>query len=149
MASGQAELAMLPVPAATSVMLQNQDVRDAVDLNDAWAAAEAPGLFTMGCLVARTAWLENNWELVSGILSDYAASIAYANDNPEEAAALMEQYGIVPKAAVARAAIPQANLVYVDGVDLRDIQSYYEVLYAADPTSIGGAIPDDDFYYIP
>ncbi len=148
MASGQAELAMLPVPAATSVMLQNQDVRDAVDLNDAWAAAEAPGLFTMGCLVARTAWLENNWELVSGILSDYAASIAYANDNPEEAAALMEQYGIVPKAAVARAAIPQANLVYVDGVDLRDIQSYYEVLYAADPTSIGGAIPDDDFYYI-
>ena len=149
MASGQAGLAMLPVPAATSVMIQNQEVRDAVDLNDAWSESGAPGVFTMGCLVARTEWLANNEELVSGILEDYAASIAYAKDSPDEAAALMEQYEIVPKAAVAKAAIPQANLVYLDGVDLRDIQSYYEVLYAADPASIGGAIPDDSFYYIP
>ena len=68
---------------------------------------------------------------------------------PNGAAALMEQYEIVPKAAVAKAAIPQANLVYVDGEDLMEVSSYYEVLFAADPTSIGGAIPDDAFYYVP
>lgn len=149
MASGEINLCMLPVPAVTSVMMQNQDVRDAIDLNDAWTEAGAEGTFTMGCLVARTQWLEDNEELVAGILSDYAASIAYANDYPDEAAALMEQFEIVPKAAVAKAAIPQANLVYVDGRNLMDIASYYEVLFAADPTSIGGAIPDDAFYYIP
>ena len=33
--------------------------------------------------------------------------------------------------------------------ELKGISDYYEVLYAADPTSIGGAIPDDTFYYIP
>ena len=65
------------------------------------------------------------------------------------AAALMEQFGIVPKAAVAQAAIPQANLVWITSSDLMDIASYYEVLFAADPASIGGAIPDDAFYYIP
>ena len=32
---------------------------------------------------------------------------------------------------------------------LLDISSYYEVLFAADPASIGGAIPDDAFYYVP
>ena len=149
MASGEIELCMLPVPAATSVMLQNADVRDAVDLNDAWAGSGARGTFTMGCLVGRTEWLEENSELVSGILADYKASIAYANAEPEQAAALMEQYEIVPKAAVAKAAIPQANLVYVDGEDLMEGSSYYEVLFAADPTSIGGAIPDDAFYYVP
>lgn len=148
MASGQIDLCMLPVPAATSVMMQNADVRDAIDLNDAWQASGAEGTFTMGCLVARTEWLEENSELVPGILAEYAASIDYANENPTEASQLMEQYGIVPKAAIAEAAIPQANMVCLTGDDLKGISSYYEVLYAADPTSIGGAIPDDAFYYI-
>ena len=149
MASGDIDLCMLPVPAATTVMMQNSDVRDAIDLNDAWTESGAQGTFTMGCLVARTEWLEDNSELVPGILEEYAASIDYANSNPEEAAALIEQYGIVPKAAVAQAAIPQANMVCVTGEDMKGIADYYQVLFDADPTSIGGAIPGEDFYYIP
>lgn len=149
MASGDIDLCMLPVPAATTVMMQNSDVRDAIDLNDAWTESGAQGTFTMGCLVARTEWLEDNSELVPGILEEYAASIDYANSNPEEASALIEQYGIVPKAAVAQAAIPQANMVCVTGEDMKGIADYYQVLFDADPTSIGGAIPGEDFYYIP
>ena len=149
MASGDIDLCMLPVPAATTVMMQNSDVRDAIDLNDAWTESGAQGTFTMGCLVARTEWLEDNSELVPGILAEYAASIDYANSNPEEASALIEQYGIVPKAAVAQAAIPQANMVCVTGEDMKGIADYYQVLFDADPTSIGGAIPGEDFYYIP
>ena len=149
MVTGEADLAMLPVPAATSVMMQNEDVRDAVNLNDAWTEAGAPGTFTMGCLIANAQWVEENPELVDAILAEYAASIAYVNQYPEAAAALIAQYGITPNAAIAAAAIPQANLVCITGAGLRDIQNYYEVLFAADPTSIGGAIPDDAFYYIP
>ena len=111
--------------------------------------AAGNSVLTMGCLVARTEWLEDNSELVPGILEEYAASIDYANSNPEEAAALIEQYGIVPKAAVAQAAIPQANMVCVTGEDMKGIADYYQVLFDADPTSIGGAIPGEDFYYIP
>lgn len=149
MVSGDIDLCMLPVPAATTVMMQNSDVRDAIDLNDAWTESGAQGTFTMGCLVARTEWLEDNSELVPGILEEYAASIDYANSSPEEAAALIEQYGIVPKAAVAQAAIPQANMVCITGEDMKGIADYYQVLFDADPTSIGGAIPGEDFYYIP
>ena len=149
MASGGIDLCMLPVPAATSVMMQNADVRDAIDLNDVWQDVGAAGTFTMGCVVARADWLAENEELVPAILDEYAASITYVNEHPEEAAALVEQYGIVPKAAVAKAAIPQANMVCLTGDELKGISDYYEVLYAADPTSIGGAIPDDNFYYIP
>ena len=149
MASGDIDLCMLPGPAATTVMMQNRDVRDGIDLNDAGTESGALGTFTMGCLVARTEWLEDNSELVPGILAEYAASIDYANSNPEEAAALIEQYGIVPKAAVAQAAIPQANMVCITGEDMKGIADYYQVLFDADPTSIGGAIPGEDFYYIP
>ena len=149
MASGGIDLCMLPVPAATSVMMQNADVRDAIDLNDVWQDVGAAGTFTMGCVVARSDFVEEHPEAVDAFLTEYAASIAYVNEHPEEAAALIEQYGIVPKAAVAKAAIPQANMVCLTGDELKGISDYYEVLYAADPTSIGGAIPDDNFYYIP
>ena len=138
MASGGIDLCMLPVPAATSVMMQNADVRDAIDLNDVWQDVGAAGTFTMGCMVARSDFVEEHPEAVDAFLTEYAASIAYVNEHPEEAAALIEQYGI-----------PQANMVCLTGDELKGISDYYEVLYAADPTTIGGAIPDDNFYYIP
>ena len=149
MASGEIDLCMLPVPAATSVMVQNPDVRDAVDLNDAWTESGAQGTFTMGCVVARAEFVEEHPEAVDAFLAEYAASIEFANSNPEEAAPLMEQYGIVPKAAIAQKAIPQANMVCVTGEDMKGIADYYQVLFDADPTAIGGAVPDDNFYFIP
>ena len=38
-------------------MMQNADVRDAIDLNDVWQDVGAAGTFTMGCVVARADWL--------------------------------------------------------------------------------------------
>ena len=148
MASGEIDLCMLPVPAATTVLMQNADVRDAVDLSDAWEESGAAGTFTMGCVVVRAEFAQEHPEAVAVFLSEYEASINFIKDNPEEGAALIEQYGIVPKAAVAQAAIPQANMIFTAGADMKSISSYYEVLFAADPESIGGSIPDDAFYYI-
>lgn len=143
MASGEIDLCMLPVPAATTVLMQNSDVRDAIDLSDAWTQSGANGTFTMGCVVVRTQFAQENPQAVQDFLAEYEASINYIKDNPEEGASLIEQYGIVPKAA-----IPQANMIFVAGQDMKSISSYYEVLFAADPESIGGSIPDDGFYYI-
>ena len=148
MASGEIDLCMLPVPAATTVLMQNSDVRDAIDLSDAWTESGATGTFTMGCVVVRTEFAQEHPEAVKAFLNEYEASINYIKDNPEEGAKLIEQYGIVPKAAIAQAAIPQANMIFVAGADMKSISSYYEVLFAADPQSIGGSIPDDGFYYI-
>ena len=50
---------------------------------------------------------------------------------------------------MAQATIPQANMVCIPGEDMKGIADYYQVLFDADPTSIGGAIPGEDFYYIP
>ena len=148
MASGEIDLCMLPVPAATTVLMQNADVRDAIDLSDAWTESGASGTFTMGCVVVRTEFAQENPEAVKAFLSEYEASINYIKENPEEGAALIEQYGIVPKAAIAQAAITQANMIFTAGEEMKSISSYYEVLFAADPASIGGSIPDDAFYYI-
>lgn len=149
MISGEAEIAMLPVPAATSVLMQNSEVRAAIDLNDAWTEAGAQGTMTMGCVVVRTEFAQENPQAVENFLEEYEESITYVSENPEEAAALVVEAGIVPKEPIAKAAIPQANLVCITGEDMLGIQDYYRVLWDADPASIGGAIPDDAFYYLP
>ena len=149
MVSGQADICMLPVPASTTVMSKNADIRTALDLNDVWVDAGLGSTFIMGCLVATTAWIEEvGTEAVDTLIAEYAASIDYVQTNPDEAAVLMTEYGITASEAIASAAIPDANLVCITGTDMRTIQNYFEVLFAADPTSIGGGIPDDAIYYI-
>lgn len=148
MISGEAQFAMLPVPAATAVLIQNQDVRDALDLTAVWQELDAPGTFTMGCVAVRTAFAQEHPEAVAAFLEEYEASIRYVADEPDAAAQLMVDAGIVPKLPIAKAAIPQANLIFRSGEDLLDIQAYYEVLWKADPASIGGSIPDDVFFYL-
>ena len=52
------------------------------------------------------------------------------------------------KAAVAKVAIPNCNLTYMDGDEMKAaIQGYLQVLYDANPKSVGGSMPDDGFYY--
>lgn len=150
MAAGEADVCMLPVPAATAVLMQNGDVREALDLTEEWTEAGADGVLTMGCVVVRTEFAEEHPEAVETFLEEYEASIDYMMDpaNLSDAALLAEKQGIVPKAAVAEKAIPAANLCFVTGDEMMDgIQGYYQVLFQADPASIGGSIPDGAFYY--
>lgn len=152
MAAGEADACMLPVPASTALLMQNENVREALDLTEEWDKAGGDGVLTMGCVVVRTEFAQENRGAVETFLREYRASIDYMTDpdNLSDAALLAEKQGIVPKAAVAERAIPAANLCFVVGNDMMDgIQGYYQVLFRADPASIGGSIPDGAFYYMP
>lgn len=153
MASGEATYAMLPVPAATAVQLtakqsEDRDVVSVLDLTEEWNKVTTDGVLTTVAVVVRAQFAQEHPEAVEAFLTEYAASIEYVNNNVEDASLLVEQFGIVPKAAIAKVAIPDCNLVYIDGEEMRDqIQGYYQVLFQANPASIGGGIPDDAFYY--
>lgn len=56
---------------------------------------------------------------------------------------------IVPSEGVAKAALPGCHVMFMAGQEMKDsIAGYYQVLFDADPTSIGGQLPDDNFYAI-
>lgn len=142
---------MLPVPAATALMIKDSTVREAINVSAEWdQVAENP--LVMGCVVARTAFIEENPALVEQFLAEYEQSIHYMKDeaNAPSASQYVAQFGITANAAIAAKAIPQCNLTYLAGDEMRTaIQGYYEVLFTADPAAIGGGNPDDAFYYIP
>ena len=146
-ATGMVELCMLPVPAVTTVLMKNKDMRIALDLTQQWDSLNTPGILTMGCIVVRTEYAKTHPIEVMAFLDEYGSSINFTTKNPAEAAELCAKYGIVPSAAIAEKAIPDCNLIFISGKDIRPaIEGYLKVLYDFNPKSIGGKMPGDDFY---
>ena len=129
--------------------MKDSGVRQAISLSEAWDLMDQ-GSLPQGCIVARTDFVEENPEAVESFLLSYEASIAYMNDeaNLADAAAMVAQCGITANDKIALKAIPQCNLTYITGNEMREmLQQYYQVLFQANPASIGGAMPFDSFYY--
>lgn len=148
MAAGEIDVCMLPVPNVTSVLMKNSDVRAALDLTEEWNALDNGSILTMGCVVVRREFAEENPEAVAAFVEEYRESIEAVAGDPEAASTLVEKYEITGSAAIAKAAIPDCNLICITGADIQaGIEGYYKVLLDADPTSIGGELPGDDFYY--
>jgi len=149
MASSESGICMLPVPAATALLIKDSGVREAISLSDEWEKLNV-GALAQGCIVAQTKFVEENPQAVADFLAAYEQSIIYMNDetNREDAAALVAQYGITANAAIAAKAIPQCNLTYITGAEMQNtLESFYQIMFQADPASIGGAMPYDSFYY--
>lgn len=143
-------LAVLPQPFATVASLKNKGLRPALDLTKEWDKASKNAKSTMitGVVVVNKDFAAKYPEKIKKFMADYKASIDYTNDNIDDAAKLIEENDIVP-AAVAKKAIPQCNITYVDGSDMKDkLSGYLQVLFEANPKSIGGKMPADDFYYV-
>lgn len=148
LASTPGAIAMLPQPFATVVTTQNPTVRPALDLTQEWDAVVDDGSqLVTGVVVVRTEFAEQYPQALAAFLADYEASTEFTNANPEEAAGLIVEAGIVPAAPIAQAAIPGSHITFIDGADLRSTFSgYLQVLFDADPASVGGTMPGDDFY---
>ena len=152
LASDENGIAMLPQPFVTTAQTQNENLRVALDLTEEWDAlqadAEAPSALLTGVVVVRTAFAEEHPEAVNAFLDSYKESVDYVNANVTDAAALIEKYDIVT-AAVAEKALPYCNITFIEGTEMQEkLSGYLNVLYEQNPTSVGGALPADDFYYI-
>lgn len=140
-------VAMLPQPFVTVASSNVEGLNIALDLNAEWNALNNGSSLVTGVLVARNDFLEKNSEAVATFLSEYQASTAYANSNVGEVSKMIEALDIV-KAAIAQKALPQCNITYLDGADMKEaVSGYLQILYDQNPQSIGGTLPADDFYY--
>ena len=149
LAADTASLAVLPQPFVTSVLMQNENVRVALSLTDEWDKIGDGSAMITGVAVVRKEFAENNPEAVQAFLTEYAASTAYTNDNPAEAAEWIVELGIVGKAPIAEKAIPNCNIVCITGEDMQTkVSGYLGALYEQDPAAVGGNLPAEDFYLV-
>lgn len=127
-------------------MMQNPSLVIFSDLNDLWKDLSGTSLIT-GVTVVNKEFAAKNREAVEDFLEEYSESAEWVNENVEEAALLIENYGII-KAQVALKAIDKCNIVVWTGDKLEEnLSVYLDALYKENPKSVGGSVPGEEFYF--
>ena len=147
LASAETGVAMLPQPYVTVAQGNVEGLHIAIDLTEAWDALDNGSQLLTGVLIVRRDFAEAHPQAIAAFLKEYEASTKYVNANNAEAAQLIEKFDIV-KAAVAEKALPYCNITYIAGADMKaPMDGYLQVLFDQNPASVGGVLPDSDFYY--
>lgn len=144
-------IGLLPQPFVTVACSQNEALQVVMDMNEQWTLLQGEGGSRMvtGVTVVRKAFLEENEEAVKNFLKEHAESTTEINENVEKGAELAANAGIIAKAPIAQKAIPKCNITYIDGEEMKQaLSGYLEVLFEQDNSSVGGALPGEDFYYV-
>lgn len=138
---------LLPEPNVTAALQQNQALKNVLDVSAAFESASGVSL-AMGCIIAKKDYVSQNQAAIEAFLTEYKVSVDFTAADADSAAALCEQYGIIPKAAVAKQAIPRCSITCVTGADMQKIATEnLTVLLNADKKSVGGKLPGNDFWY--
>ena len=140
-------IALLPQPFVTVAQTKNNQIRVAIDLGAEWEAVNPQSKLIAGVTIISSKLISDSPDAVTALLSHYKDSVAFAVDHPDEAATLVGKYGIVPE-PIAKVALPKCNITYIDGADMKSaLSSYLGILAEANPQSVGGQVPGDDFYF--
>ena len=149
MVEGDVDIALLPQPHVTTVMMKNPDIRIALDITEEWKkVSDDKGQLAMGVIIVQKEFADNNKEMLDVFLEEYRRSVEFVNKEVDEAAELVEKYEILPNANIAKKAIPYSNIVYIDAQDAKGfLDELYQILYNFEPKSIGGKLGNEEFYY--
>ncbi len=147
LADGSAEIGMLPEPNVTSTLAGNDNLRIALNLSEEWNKVCSTEL-VQGVVIARKSFVNEHPEAIEQFLREYEKSSAFVNENIDEAAKLIVDVGILGNVEIAKKAIPNCNISFSKGEAMhKAVEGMLAVLFEANPKSIGGKLPDKDFYY--
>ena len=153
-AGGLVDIAVLPEPMVTIAIntAKNADngtvITNAMDLTAEWNKVSTKDSLVQGCIVVRRAFLEEYPEAVETFLNEYKASIEYLSTDIDSASQMIVDNGIFTNAAIAKKALPNCNVCFLDGAAMKSaMETYLGILHGIAPASVGGKLPADDFYY--
>ncbi len=148
-ASGISDLGVISEPMVSLVQQNNPLVRPLIDLNMEWEKQFGDSIpFAQTSLLVKKEFLHKYPQFVEEYLAKIEESIIWVNKYPNEAAALIRKYGILPDSGLAVLSIPRCNIKFASATQEKyGIQEYLKVFYTFNPLIIGGKLPDEEFYY--
>lgn len=149
--SGKIKYAIVPEPFSTVAQLKSQDVFVAVDLQQEFEYFAGEGkTYPLTVMVVTKKFAQENQALLNEFLSYYEESYKYTIKNPKAAGELCEKYNLGLAASVVTKSIPKANYEFIPSVkeEARTrIEELLNIFLSFDEKSIGGKLPDQEFYY--
>ena len=148
--SGKVHYALVPEPFATvAVQKSSQSVR-ALDIQQLYAetTGNPEATYPITVMVVRKKFAEQHPELVRQFMKDFSKAIAWTNSNPKKAGEFVELHLKTLSADIVNASIPTSNFVWKGAAEARpEIEKNMQLFLDFAPESIGGKLPDEDFYF--
>lgn len=149
LSAAESGIAMLPQPYVTVAAGKVEGLKIALDIGAEWKKLDSESEVVTGVLAVRADFADEHPEEVAKLLEEYAASVSAVNGDTDAAAELVEKFGLF-KAAIAKAAIPKCNIVFISGDEMKTpVTKYLTVLYEQNAKAIGGKLPGDELFLIP
>lgn len=148
--SDEKAIGLLPQPFVTAAMTQNEALQIVFDMNELWQALQGENSSQVtGVTVVRREFLKQHEGAVKSFLKDHKQSADYVMEHVDKAAEFVVKTGIIEKEPIAKKAIPNCNITYIDGKEMeKALSGYLNVLYEKDASFVGGTLPKEDFYYV-
>ena len=149
--SGKIDYAVVPEPFATVAQTKSDKVFVAIDFQAEYEYFEGKGkIYPLTVMVVTKNFAQNNAKLLKSFLSAYETSYKYTIKNPKQAGELCEKFELGLAAGIVTKSIPKANYVYIassSGKVQAKVEELLNIFLAFEPSSIGGKLPDEGFYF--
>lgn len=145
-------VAMLPQPFVEVAKTMVADLLVPIDLTEDWDRVRKKGNVesVTTVTVVRSDFLEQHEQAVREYLTLSRESTDFTNRNLKKAAEYTETYQTFMNPEIAEDAIPQCAICTITGKEMKEMLSgFIQIMYEMNPEAVGGAVPDDAFYYIP
>ncbi len=117
-AEGKAEIFIVSEPLATKLVSENAAISRVADFNDEWnKISEAE--FAQTVVIARTEYIENNPEYIDQFIFHNEISVNFLNENIDTGADMLNKLGYFSTVDIARTCVPECNLKFVKGEDMK------------------------------
>ena len=135
------DIAVIPQPMATQVLNKKASAGYtlSLDLTEEWNKVSEKDL-VQGCVVVRKEFAEKYPDAVNAFLKEYEQSIKSTNANPTQAGEYIVKYEIANDAALAAQAIPNCNIVYYAGNEMKVMMQNFL-------NALGITLKEGNFYY--
>ena len=144
------DVAILPEPFATATLIQNSNLQRKISITEEWKKSFDGGELPTAVTIVRKSYAKEHPEIVKAFLDEEKESIAAVEKDVQKTAELVVKQRILEKEALAAKAIPNCNIRFIDGEEMKKaLEQYYQVLFESNPKSVGGALPEEGFYAEP
>ncbi len=147
--AGLSEIAVLSEPLVSMVRAKNKEVKPIFNLDEEWKKVFNNDFsIPQTSLVVKSSFARENPDFVIAFIKKYQDYCSKIDDNLLRAGQLAVDFEIVPELSIATEAIPGCNmLVRPSWLVIDRIEAFLKVFYIFNPESIGGKMPDEDFFF--
>lgn len=141
--------AVVPEPFATIAQIKSKDVVTAINFQEEFESLSKDGKnFPFTIMVVRKEFAEKNKETLDSFLKKYEESYVWTIMNPKEAGELCEKQDFGLAANVVAMSIPKSNYTFLPAeYGKNQIEDLLNIYLELEPSSVGGKIPDEGFFY--